>query len=472
MTFEQFYRILKAHRRLAWIVFGLILTLAVLHGKLWPKSYKATATVVIDFKADPLTGASANGLMQPDAVLATQTSIIQSDHVARKVVRDLNLMQSEETQAKWQKETKGKGSFEDWLGKTLIRGLNVKPAKDSSVLEIEYDSVDPGFAAVLANSFAKAYLDTLVQLRTDPARQYAGFFEERAAAARKKLEEAQQALAEAQKSQGVLLTDERMDLETVRLNELGSQLSGIRVMRVEATSRREVAESGPERTAEVATNGVVMQHKADLARLQANLAELQTNLGDNHPQVIQMKASIEQHKARLREEIGKVASVVKGNDTVLREREAAARTAYDEQRAKLLEMKERRNQLVLLEQEVANAQRIYENISLRQSQSSLEGSANQSNSYLLSPAVEPPEHSFPKMGLNIVLALSLGTILTLFLTLAAELLDRRVRTATDIVHSLDLPVIGVLAQPGPPKLSLPRRMLNAIKPRSTALTSR
>jgi len=309
-------------------------------------------------------------------------------------------------------------------------------------------------------------------LRTDPARQYAGFFEERAAAARKKLEEAQQSLAEAQKAQGVLLTDERMDLETVRLNELGTQLSGIRVMRVEASSRREVAESGPERTAEVATNGVVMQHKADLARLQANLAELQTNLGDNHPQVIQMKASIEQHRARLREEIGKVASVVKGNDTVLREREAAARTAYDEQRAKLLEMKEKRNQLVLLEQEVVNAQRIYENISLRQSQSSLEGSANQSNSYLLSPAVEPPEHSFPKMGLNIVLALSLGTILTLFLTLAAELLDRRVRTATDIVHSLDLPVIGVLAQPGPRKLSLPRRMLNAIKPRSTALTSR
>jgi chain length determinant protein EpsF len=472
MTFEQFYRILKAHRRLAWIVFGLILTLAVLHGKLWPKSYKATATVVIDFKADPLTGASANGLMQPDAVLATQTSIIQSDHVARKVVRDLNLMQSEETMAKWQKETKGKGSFEDWLGKTLIRGLNVKPSKDSTVLEIEYESVDPAFASVLANSFAKAYLDTLVQLRTDPARQYAGFFEERATAARKRLEEAQQSLAEAQKAQGVLLTDERMDLETVRLNELGTQLSGIRVMRVEATSRREVAESGPERTAEVATNGVVMQHKADLARLQANLAELQTNLGDNHPQVIQMKASIEQHRARLREEIGKVASVVKGNDTVLREREEAARKAYDDQRAKLLEMKEKRNQLVLLEQEVANAQRIYENISLRQSQSSLEGSANQSNSYLLSPAVEPPEHSFPKMGLNLVLALSMGTILTLFLTLAAELLDRRVRTATDIVHSLDLPVIGVLAQPGPPKLSLPRRLLNAVKPRSTALTSR
>jgi polysaccharide biosynthesis transport protein len=472
MTFEQFYRILKAHRRLAWIVFGLILSLAILHGKLWPKSYKATATVVIDFKADPVTGASSTGLMQPDAVLATQTSIIQSDHVARKVVRDLNLMQSEETMAKWQKETKGKGSFEDWLGKTLIRGLNVKPAKDSTVLEIEYDSVDPGFAAVLANSFAKAYLDTLVQLRTDPARQYAGFFEERAAAARKKLEEAQQSLAEAQKAQGVLLTDERMDLETVRLNELGTQLSGIRVMRVEATSRRDVAESGPERTAEVATNGVVMQHKADLARLQANLAELQTNFGDNHPQVIQMKASIEQHRARLREEIGKVASVVKGNDTVLREREAAARTAYDEQRSKLLEMKEKRNQLVLLEQEVSNAQRIYENISLRQSQSSLEGSANQSNSYLLSPAVEPPEHSFPKMGLNIVLALSMGTILTLFLTLAAELLDRRVRTATDIVHALDLPVIGVLAQPGPPKLSLPRRLLNAVKPRSTALTSR
>lgn len=472
MTFEQFYCILKAHRRLAWIVFGLILTLAILHGKFWPKSYVATATVVVDMKADPVTGLSSTGLQQPDAVLATQTSIIKSDHVARQVVKDLNLMQSEETLAKWQKETKGKGSFEDWLGKTLIRGLNVKPAKDSTVLEIDYEAVDPAFAAVLANSFAKAYLGTLVQLRTDPARQYAGFFEERAAAARKRLEEAQQTLAEAQKAQGILLTDERLDQETVRLNELGAQLSGIRAMRVESTSRREVAESGPERTAEVSTNGVVMQHKADLARLQASLAELQTNLGDNHPQVIQMKASIEQHRARLREEIAKVASVVKGNDTVLREREGAARASYEEQRSKILEMKEKRNQLALLEQEVANAQRIYESISLRQSQSSLEGSSQQSNSYLLSPAVEPPDHAFPRMGMNIIMALSMGTVLTLFLTLAAELLDRRVRTSTDIMQALDLPVIGVLAQPGPRKLSLPRRLLNAVKPRSTALISR
>ncbi|TBO30196.1 chain length determinant protein EpsF [Aquabacterium lacunae] len=463
MTFEQFYRILKAHRRLAWIVFGLILTLAVLHGKLWPKSYRATATVVVDFKVDPLTGAASNGIMQPDAVLATQTSIIQSDHVARKVVRDLNLMRSEETQAKWKKETQGKGSFEDWLGKTLLKGLIVKPSKDSTVLEIEYESIEPTFAAVLANAFAKSYLDTLVQLRTDPARQYAGFFEERATAARKQLEEAQSALAQAQKQQGVVLTDERLDMETVRLNELGSQLSGIRALRVESTSRRDVAESGPERTVEVATNGVVMQHKADLARLQASLAELQINLGDKHPQVIQMRASIAQHEARLRSEITKVAGVVKSNDTVLREREAAARAAYEDQRSKLLEMKEKRNQLVLLEQEVSNAQRIYESISLRQSQSSLEGSNNQSNSYLLSPAVEPPDHSFPKMGLNIVLALSLGVIITLFLTLAAELLDRRVRTTTDIIQVLELPVIGVLPPPGPRKLSMARRMLNTLK---------
>jgi polysaccharide biosynthesis transport protein len=463
MTFEQFYRILKAHRRLAWIVFGLILTLAVLHGKLWPKSYRATATVVVDFKADPLTGVSSTGGMQPDAVLATQTSIIQSDHVARKVVTDLNLMRSEETQAKWMRETKGKGSFEDWLGKTLLRGLTVKPSKDSTVLEIEYESVEPSFAAVLANAFAKAYLDTLVQLRTDPARQYAGFFEERAAAARKQLEEAQSALAQAQKQQGVLLTDERLDMETVRLNELGAQLSGIRALRVESSSRRDVAESGPERTVEVATNGVVMQHKADLARLQANLAELQTNLGDNHPQVVQMRASIAQHESRLKTEIAKVAGVVKSNDTVLRERESAAKISYEEQRNKLLEMKEKRNQLVLLEQEVTNAQRIYEGISLRQSQSSLEGSNNQSNSYLLSPAVEPPDHSFPKMGLNLVFALSLGVILTLFLTLAAELLDRRVRTTTDIIQVLELPVIGVLAQPGLRKLSLGQRVMSTLK---------
>lgn len=448
MTFEQFYRILRARRKLAWSVYLGILILAIAYCLLWPKSYTATTNVVVESKVDPITGFASGGAgLQTSALLATQMSIMKSDHVARQVVRDLKLDQSAETRETWEKDTSGRGSFEDWLAKRLVKGLTVEPSKESTVLELSYESVEPNFAATLANAFAKAYLDALVQMKTEPARQYAGYFEERAALARTKLEEAQKALAAAQKERGIFLTDERLDAEASRLNELGLQQTSIRAMRVESSSRRQVVDGSPERIADVSTNAVVMQFKADLSRLQGQLSELQSSLGDNHPSVKQVKANIEQQTRRLNAEIAKAANVVRSTDTVLREREEAATKAYEAQRQRLLTMKDQRNEVAILEREVDSAAKVYETMVLRQSQSSLESNSNQSSAYILSAAVAPPTHSSPRSFLAIALALTLGTVVTLFLTMAAELLDRRVRTADDLINALDLPVIGALPSP-------------------------
>jgi succinoglycan biosynthesis transport protein ExoP len=453
MTFEQFYRILRARRTLALSVFLSILAFAIAFSLLWTKTYTATTSIVVDSKMDPVSGMNAGGSMQTSALLATQMSIIKSDHVARRVVKDLKLDESPETRESWQRETGGRGTFDDWLAKRLIKGVTVEPSKESTVLELTYESIDPNFAATLANAFAKAYLDALVQMKTDPARQYAGFFEERAAIARSKLEAAQKALSDAQKERGIFLTDERMDSEASRLNELGGQLTGIRAMRVESSSRRTVVDGGAERINDVATNPVVMQFKADLSRLQSQLIEFQSNLGDNHPTVKTLKASIEQQSKKLALEIGKAASVVRSTDVVLREREDAANKAYEAQRQRLLTMKDQRNELALLEREVDSSARVYESIVLRQSQSSLEGSNNQSSAYILSTAAAPPSQSSPRLFFNIILALSFGTVLTLFLTMAAELLDRRIRTSADLIDALDLPVIGALPTPDAKKLT-------------------
>jgi succinoglycan biosynthesis transport protein ExoP len=234
---------------------------------------------------------------------------------------------------------------------------------------------------------------------------------------------------------------------------LGGQLTGIRAMRVESSSRRTVVDGGAERINDVATNPVVMQFKADLSRLQSQLIEFQSNLGDNHPTVKTLKASIEQQSKKLALEIGKAASVVRSTDVVLREREDAANKAYEAQRQRLLTMKDQRNELALLEREVDSSARVYESIVLRQSQSSLEGSNNQSSAYILSTAAAPPSQSSPRLFFNIILALSFGTVLTLFLTMAAELLDRRIRTSADLIDALDLPVIGALPTPDAKKLT-------------------
>ena len=65
-----------------------------------------------------------------------------------------------------------------WLAELLQKKLEVKPARESNVINIAYTGGDPDFAAAVANAFAQAYLDVNLDLKLAPARQYAAFFEE------------------------------------------------------------------------------------------------------------------------------------------------------------------------------------------------------------------------------------------------------------------------------------------------------
>lgn len=457
MTFEQFYRILLARRKIALSLFLGFIALAIGLSQLLPKSYVAKTSIMVDLKADPVSGVTQLATMQPTAYLATQVNIIKSDAVARRVVDKLRLNGSSEMMAKWEKETKRRGDFNDWLGKVLLKGLDVSMVKESSIIEIEYDSVDPAFAAGLANAFAQSYIETLVQLRTAPSQRYTEYFEERAAMARKKLEAAQAKLVEAQRDKGILLNDERFDTEVGRLNEMGSQAVALRALLSDSANRNIAANRRSDQTQEVLSSTVVASLKSDLSRQNASLNELLAQKGDNHPSVLQLRASISETERRLANETARVSGSVGVTETIIRAREAAAQQAYEEQREKLLKMKEERRGISMLEREVESAQRIYEALQLRLSQNSLESNSSQSPASVLAYAVEPPKHASPNLFVYLLVGIFGGGILALLVTLCAELLDRRVRTSVDLLQALELPVIGVLPSPNAPKLRWFRR---------------
>ena len=457
MSFEQLYRILRARRRLALSLYVGIIVAAVAITLIIPKMYTAKTDVMVDLKPDPVSGMTQLATMQPSGYLATQVSLVKSDAVARRVVANLNLADNAEMRAKWQKDTQGHGNFDDWMGKILLKGLTVSLVRESSIIEIEYESVSPSFAATLANAFAAAYIDTVISMRTSPAKQYASYFDERALLAHEHLQVVQNKLIAAQREKGIFASEERLDIETQRLAELASQLNTIRALRAEASSRSTLANANPEKVEKVIMNPLVAGMTSDLTREEAKLQLLLERFGEKHPNVQEQRATIASLKEKLKSESGRVLSSVSVDTKVADSRVTQAQAAYDDQRKTVMRLKESRAELNVLEKEVDSAQRIYEAIQLKQSQSSLEGNATQSAMTVMAPAVEPPTHSSPKLWVSLILAVGLGGIFTLLTTLAAELLDRRVRTSTDLIQALELPVIGVLPSPNAKKFKLLQR---------------
>lgn len=448
MTFGQFLSILRARWWVVALVLGLTVATTVVVSLLLPKQYTATASVVVDFKPDPVSAFAFGGGASP-AFMATQVDIIRSERVAQRVVRNLKLNENPQVRQQWLDETGGEGSIEAWLGTVFQKQMEVTPSRESSVIAISYKAADPRFAAGLANAFAQAYIDTALELRTDPARLYSTFFENRAKEARETLEKAQSKVSAFQKQAGIIATDERLDVETARLNELSSQATMLQALLAESASRQAQAQGGQgDRMQEVLSNPNVTQLKADINRAEAQLQQLTTRLGDKHPQVVEAKASLAELRSRLDAETRKVTGGVTVSANITRQRVAEVQRALQAQRDKVLKMKAVRDEGLVLLRDVENAQRSYDALLQRFTQTSLEGQTTQSNINLLTQATPPLEPSSPKILLNTLLSVFLGSLLALGTALLLELMDRRVRNVDDVVEALGLPVLGLMPKPG------------------------
>lgn len=465
MSFSQFLSILKARKISASLVFAFAVTATVVVSLLLPKQYTATTSVVVDVKnPDPILGMILGNAMLP-GYMATQVDIITSDRVARRVVQGLKLTENAQLRADWVDDTEGKGNFEAWIAELLQKKLDVKPGRESNVVNISYKAPDPRFAAALANAFAQSYIDISIALRVDPAKQYNNFFDARIKELRTQLEEAQGRLSEYQRKAGILVTDERLDIESQRLNELTSQLVAIQSLSAESRSRTAQARHSADQLQDVINNPVVAGLRADLSRQEAKLQELSSRFGDAHPQVSELKANISELRRRIETETKRVSGSVGINNTINSSREADLRASVDAQRVRVAKMKDQRDEAAVLIKDVEAAQRAFDTVAQRLTQSSLESQASQTNIAVLTPATEPSSPSSPKILLNTLLSVFFGTFLAIGSALIREVMDRRVRSVEDLTEVLGVPVLGRVPKPmghGATHLQLPDNVLGRL----------
>ena len=179
------------------VVVGTALAVSLL----LPKQYTAETALVVDAKsADPLMGGMLPAQMIP-GYMATQVDIINSTRASPCGWSTCSRWTSRRSsRSSGKKHTEGQGSIKIWLAELLMKKLDVQPSRESSMLTIGYQGADPQFAAAVANAWAQAYIDTSLELKVEPARQYAKWFDGQNATLRADLEAAQKRLSDYQQS--------------------------------------------------------------------------------------------------------------------------------------------------------------------------------------------------------------------------------------------------------------------------------
>ena len=441
---KQILLVLRARWRLALAVLVTTLVLALVLPHLMIARYTAIASVVVGSEGDAIAGPS-QATQVFSSLLATQVDILASDRTALRVVNSLNLDHNAQIQESWRRQTGGKGSLANWTADLLKNHMSLSLSRESGVINIAVTWTDPRVAALLANAFAQAYIDTTIDLKVQPAKQYAEWFDRRSQEAREDLEAKQKALSDFQQSTGMTATDEKFDIENARLAELSSQLTGIELQRQDSESHQNRASGDTESLPEVLQNPVIGGLKTDLAREEAKLKNIAVTVGTNHPSYRDTEAEIESLQVRIDQEVAKiVASLDTINRTnIQNERQISA--ALDAQKQLVLELKRQHDQADVLKSDVTIAQRNMEAITERLAQSSLESHLQQANVTVLNPAIEPLKPSSPNYGLSVRLGLLLGIVFGVCAAVFREMLNPLVRSSQDAATLLMIPVIAEIS---------------------------
>jgi succinoglycan biosynthesis transport protein ExoP len=411
MSLAQFWRILWARKFLILgttffcLAGGIIATLIV------APRWKAEANIYLNLlKPDPVTGE----MVGPDArsYVATQIKLITDYSVAGLAVDKLGWLSDPRLIQQYQRRPSSDSrDFRRWLAQNITDRTKAELLDGSNILDISYTGPDPDASKIIVTAVRQAYLDTSVAFRRTEANRSADWYAQQSERVKAALMAAQTAETDYERQSGVVLQNDKVDIDTARLARL--------------TSQSEDGSGGAD------GSGL----EAQLADTDAAILQQSNTLGPNHPQLLALKAK----RAALTSMLARETSPNPA---------ASGSSRVAAQKALVIASRDKLAKLKILQTEVDTRQDQYNKTVAREADFRQQAAIVDAGLFALGAASVPQTPSFPNQPLIIGGSLGVGLMFGLLIALLIELLDRRVRSPEDLSTALGLPVLAVLRPAG------------------------
>src|SRR5204863_1995251 len=193
LHFLDYWRIIRIRKTVILAVFLLVVITATLVTFILPESFSSVTRIKIDRDQSDITGMterSFGGSYDP-YFIQTEFEVIQSELILGKVVQDLDLNKE------WGKKYANGETLKPTETMALLKSrMDLRPVRNTSLIEIRIYSERPEEAARLANAVANAYKEHRLSQKMQMSRGGIVALEERFKKHEKEIEEAQKKVNE------------------------------------------------------------------------------------------------------------------------------------------------------------------------------------------------------------------------------------------------------------------------------------
>ena len=493
-TLRDLLRIFNRRRRTVFVTAVVVFVLAACACIFMTRRYTANSVIQLEKSSsdslglDSLMGAASGGASDSLSVnidLQTQASILQSEALALKVIKDLNLERNEDFKPHFSPvgwvmglvSPRGPAdpphaNLED---SPIRRGrvafgnnLKVKVTAGTRLLEVDYTNRDPKVAAAVVNHLVQALIDYTFQTKFTATNQVSQWLEGQLGDLRKQSEQLQSRVVALQQGSGIfgvggtdpqgkpVIYSPILD----RLQQSTAQLSQAQMNRVLKASVAEVVKTGnaelisqlsgtsiASSSGQGVTNSLTLIQNLRLqeATLQSQIAQDASQFGAAYPKLIQERASLQGVQQALQDEIKRVAARVENDLDVASKAERGARVVYDGDRTAAEKLNDKSIEYAILSKEADQSQELYQDLLKRLKEAGILEGLHSSNVTVVDPASTPAKPSKPQVPLYLALGLGLGMFLGCCAALLVDAVDNKIQGAEEI-EGLQIPLLGIAPQ--------------------------
>lgn len=437
----QVIAILRAYWKESLIIAASVIVVSAIGIKFLPKTYTAMTTLIVDTnQKDPLAGQEFPVALLNNYIV-TQTELMQGPAVLLPVIDRLNLTQDKEFTAGFRGDPQG---LRDFVATTLGNAIQVDQGRGGSLLYLSVSAHDPDKAASIANAITDVYLEQERRRINVPAGQRAQRYSEQIAELRAKVAAAQQKVDTFRQQKGITdvgpATDaDNPDTETQALDALEGKLLDAQNLR----RTLEAKQAGDQSAADEAlASPQVQQLQSQLHTLAEQKVQLSATYGPQHPKLLAVKSQIASVQQALNAETSRLGENISTQLARARALEDKYQHAIDDQRKKVLSLRDVQGEGGKLSLELTSAEAVYKRALDGYDQIMFASVGDYRNVQVVSRATPPTLASKPNkiklLLMAAVAALGLGLVLPLLYEL---LMDRRLRCRDDIERAFRIPVL-------------------------------
>ena len=460
LHFLDYWRIIRLRKTVILAVFLLVVITATLVTFILPESFASSTRIKIERDQSDVAGFAergAGGTISYDPYfIQTEFEMIQSDSILGKVVENLDLNNA------WGKKYGGGTRLTTGEATSLLKNrLDLRPVRNTSLIEIRVFSEKPEEAAKIANEVAIVYKKHRLDQRKEMSQGGIKALEDRFLAQEEKVYVAQtnvdylrkelnisDAMASGEGPSPLMTAETLRRVEAMRIE---SRTEWVRQHTLLNHLKELKKEIGPEGLAQAiptaATDPLLSSLLDRLTLADQGLVVIQKEYGPEHAEVLKTKAAVEDLHSKITnrvdgimlglearvsslktslEDLEKEVDKAKTNDIA----NATQSRPYYEAKRKLDELQRFRQ---ILDMKIAA-----EKIDVELPKTMMVEIVDSAK-----PGLKPVR---PNKPLNIALGIIIGLVVGIGLAFFIEYLDTSVKTIDDVERSLQCAVLGVIPQ--------------------------